>query len=97
MADSLKVPIERQMKHDKINQEQKLLDKADGRLDGIIKATQQDDVNLVITDAVFRQIDEMQDSIETNKKINGQQQKVLYLDYGAIGKSAQARYKAKNN
>jgi len=81
MADSLKVPIERQMKHDKINQEQKLLDKADGRLDGIIKATQQDDVNLVITDAVFRQIDEMQDSIETNKKINGQQQKVLYLDY----------------
>ena len=67
MADSLKVPIERQMKHDKINQEQKLLDEADGRLDGIIKATQQDDVNLVITDAVFRQIDEMQDSIETNK------------------------------
>ena len=47
MADSVKVPIERQMKHDKINQEQKLLDKADGRLDGIIKATQQDDVNLV--------------------------------------------------
>jgi hypothetical protein len=81
MADSVKVPIERQMKHDKINAEQKLLDKADGKIDGIIRATQQDDVNLAITDAMVRQVNELQDSIETNKKIKGQQQKVLYLDY----------------
>jgi hypothetical protein len=81
IADSVKVPIERQMKHDKINAEQRLLDKADGKIDGLIKATPQDDVNLAITDAMLRQINELQDSIETNKKIKGQQQKVLYLDY----------------
>ncbi len=82
-VDSVRVPIpiERQGKHDRINAEQKSLDKADGKVDGIIKATQQDDVNLAIADALFRQIDELQDSIETNKKIRGQRQKVLYLDY----------------
>jgi hypothetical protein len=81
LVDSVKVPIHRQINHDKINAEQKLLDKADGKIDGIVKATRQDDINLYITDAMVRQINELQDSIETNNKIKGQQQKVLYLSY----------------
>ncbi|MBL0145142.1 MAG: hypothetical protein IPP48_04700 [Chitinophagaceae bacterium] len=80
-ADTVKIPIHRIINHDKINAEQKLLDKADGKIDGIIKATHQEDINLAITDAMLRQVNEMQDSVETNYKIKGQQQKVLYLNY----------------
>jgi hypothetical protein len=80
-VDTVKVPISRQINHDNINAQQNLLDKADRKLDGLISATQQEDVNLYITDAMLRQINELQDSIETSKKIKGQQQKVLYLHY----------------
>jgi hypothetical protein len=81
--DSVKkpIPFQRLFAHEKIDKEQKDLDKADGKVDGIIKATQQDDINLYITDAMVRQINELQDSIESNNKIKGQQQKVLYLSY----------------
>ncbi|MBP6431593.1 MAG: hypothetical protein KA319_07500 [Ferruginibacter sp.] len=81
--DSVKkpYPIQRLFAHEKIDKEQRDLDKTDGKIDGIIKATQQDDINLYITDAMIRQINDLQDSVETNVKIKGQQQKVLYLNY----------------
>jgi hypothetical protein len=79
--DSVKVPIGRQIFHEKIATEQKLLDKLDGKQDGIIKAIEQEDINLMITDAFFRRINELKDSVELNKKLIGQLEKVRYLNY----------------
>jgi hypothetical protein len=79
--DTIKPPIQRQRFHDKINEEQKLLDKADGKIDGIIKISANEDINLAVTDVMIRKINEMQDSVELNKKINANNEKVRYLTY----------------
>ncbi len=79
--DTTKIPIQRQRFHDKINEEQKLLDKADGKLDGLINVSGNEDINLAVTDAMIRKVDELQDSIEANKKISSNNEKVRYLTY----------------
>ncbi len=79
--DTIKPPIQRQRFHDKINEEQRLLDKADGKADGIIKVSANDDINLQVTDAMLRKVDALQDSVEVNKKISANNEKVRYLTY----------------
>lgn len=79
--DSVVIPIQRRLFHDKIDQEQKSLDKLDGKTDGFIKASSNEDVNLAITDAVFRKIDELQNTVETDSKIVSNNDKVKYLKY----------------
>ena len=79
--DTIKPPIQRQRFHDKINEEQKLLDKADGKLDGIIKVSANEEINLAVTDVMIRKIDALQDSIEVNTKIKANNEKVRYLTY----------------
>lgn len=81
VTDTIKPPIQRQRFHDKINEEQKLLDKADGKVDGIIKVSGNDDINLQVTDVMLRKIDALQDSVELNKKISANNEKVRYLTY----------------
>lgn len=84
VTDTIKPPIQRQRFHDKINEEQKLLDKADGKVDGIIKVSANEDINLQVSDAMLRRIDALQDSVEVNKKITGKlenNEKVRYLTY----------------
>lgn len=78
-SDTIKVPIQRQLFHDKINEEQRLLDKADGKIDGLMKVSFNNDINIAVTDVLTRGINDIQDSVETNKKIAGQKEKVLYL------------------
>ena len=80
-TDTIKVPFQRQLFHDKINQEQKLLDKTDGKIDGLIKVSSHNDINLAVTDVLIRGINELQDSVEVNKKIPGHREKVMYLNY----------------
>lgn len=79
--DTIKPPIERQGRHDKINEEQKLLDKTDGKLDGLIKVSPNEEISLAVTDALLRRIDQLQGSIERNKKISTNNEKVRYLLY----------------
>ena len=52
MQDSVIIPIYRQLFHDKIDNEQLQLDKLDGKLDGLIRATHKDEINLDITDVL---------------------------------------------
>ncbi|MEI8059942.1 MAG: hypothetical protein WCG67_07270, partial [Ferruginibacter sp.] len=59
-SDTVKVPIQRQLFHDKINEEQRLLDKADGKLDGLIKVCSNSDINIAVTDVMFRSINDLQ-------------------------------------
>lgn len=77
----VRVPIERQLRHDKIDNEQKLLDKADGKIDELINASANEEINLAVTDALLRKIDAIQNSIERNKKIAAHNEKVRYLSF----------------
>ncbi len=81
VQDSVIVPIFRQLFHDKIYNEQILLDQMDGKLDGTISLTHKNEINLVITDVMTRKINELKDSIERNKKIVTNNQKIKYLSY----------------
>lgn len=81
LQDSVIVPIYRQLFHDKINNEQVLLDQEDGRLDGQIKASHKTELNQVITNLMTAKIDELEDFVEVNDKIATNNQKVRYLSY----------------
>ena len=80
-CDSIKPPIQRQRFHDEINEEQKLLDKADGKIDGIIKVSSNDDINSQVTYWMLRKVDDMQNCIEQNSKLASNNEKVRYLVY----------------
>ncbi len=79
--DTLKPPIQRQRFHDKINEEQKLLDKADGKMDGLVKASSNEEITLAVTDVLMRKVDVLQSNIERNSKIPTNNEKVRYLTY----------------
>ncbi len=79
--DSVIVPIYRQLFHDKINEEQRQLDKMDGKTDGLISPTHKPEINLVITNVFGKKIDELQNFVELNKKIVTNNQKIRYLGY----------------
>ncbi len=81
VRDSVIVPIYRQLFHDRIDNEQVLLDQMDGKLDGTISLTHKSDINLVITDIMTRKINILEDSIERNARIVTNNQKIKYLGY----------------
>lgn len=80
-ADTVIIPIQRQLFHERIQEEQKQLDKADGKLDGLIKVSANAEINAIVTDVMFKKIKNLEDSIELNNKIFNQKEKVHYLDY----------------
>ena len=53
-SDTTNIPISRRIFHDRIRDEQKRVDKADGRADGIVKVSGNPDINLQVTDALIR-------------------------------------------
>ena len=79
--DTVKIPLNRRYFHDKINNEQKLCDKADGKTDGEVHVSGNPDINLQVTDAIFRKTDELQDWIERNEKLGTSNEKIRYLSY----------------
>jgi hypothetical protein len=80
-ADSIVVPINRQYFHDKIVQEQKLCDKADGKADGILHISSNDEINLQATDVLYRKINDLRFWVETDTAITTNNEKVRYLSY----------------
>ena len=81
VQDSVVVPISRQRFHDKIDNEQKLADKADGKIDGILKVSGNEEINLQVTDALTRRINEFQDFIEENDNVKSSNEKIRQLGY----------------
>ena len=63
-SDTSNVPLSRQVFHDKIKAEQKRADLGDGKLDGIIKVSNVEDVNLQVTDAIFRKVNGLRNEVE---------------------------------
>jgi len=80
-SDTTNIPITRRIFHDKIKEEQRLVDKADGRLDGLVKVSTNPDVNIQVTDALIRKINVLRNDIEINNAIPSNNDKVRYLRY----------------
>lgn len=80
-GDTTNIPMSRIGFHDKIKDQQRLADKADGKLDGMVKAGSNNEINLQVTDAVFRKINVLRNEIEVNDKIPTNNDKVRYLRY----------------
>ncbi|MEO7445429.1 MAG: hypothetical protein ABIT96_04360 [Ferruginibacter sp.] len=79
--DTLSVPLMRASFHDKIINEQKLIDKSDGKLDNYVHINNNDEISLHVTDAVFRKVNEMRVWVENNKTLASNNEKVRYLRY----------------
>jgi len=79
--DSVIVPIYRQLFHDKINNEQLLLDKLDGKTDNHINLTHKAEVNQAVTEALIDEVNVMKTFIESNERIVTNNQKIKYLTY----------------
>lgn len=79
--DSVIVPIYRQLFHDKIDNEQLLLDQLDGKTDGLINLTHQPEINQAITNVLTRKVNELENSVERNNRIATNNQKIKYLTY----------------
>ena len=80
-ADSVVVPIGRKRFHDRIDNEQVLTDRADGKKDSLIRVSGNEEINLQVTDAFIRRIDEFQDFVETNSRILTNNEKIRQLYY----------------
>ncbi len=80
-GDTTTIPLNRQVFHDKIKAEQKRADKADGRLDGLIKVSSNPEINLQVTDAIFRKINVLRNDIEINTTLATNNDKIRYLRY----------------
>ena len=81
LQDSVVVPLSRRLFHDRIDNEQMLTDKADGKKDGIVRVSNNEDINNEVTDALIRKIDDLQNYVETNDKNISNNEKIRQLIY----------------
>ncbi|MEO6188549.1 MAG: hypothetical protein ABIO82_07120, partial [Ginsengibacter sp.] len=79
--DTTNIPISRQVFHDKIKDEQRRADRMDGRVDGLMKVSQNNEVNLQVTDALIRQINVLRNDVESRKDLPTNNEKIRYLRY----------------
>jgi hypothetical protein len=71
-----KVAQDRMIWHDRVDQEQqRLISMGNGRSDSVIRLTGDDAINLQITDALCRQVDELQQQIEFDSVLNSNAKK----------------------
>ena len=95
-ADTVVVPIGRQIFYERLYDEQKLLDRADGKQDLKVTVSGNDEINQAVTGTMMKGVRALADSIELNKKIPGQTDKVKYLSYlTALVKAYRTGWKSK--
>ena len=79
-SDTTNIPIGRKSRHDDIRNEQRNVDKMDGKEDGILKASADENITSLVTDALFRKPNELRQWIETNDaQLATNNEKVRYL------------------
>ncbi|MEN9571579.1 MAG: hypothetical protein RL172_2810 [Bacteroidota bacterium] len=81
LQDSVVVPFQRQRFHDRIKEEQQKCDKEDGRQDNFLKVSGNEEVNLLVTDAIIRKVNLLKDFIETTPKVPSNNEKIRQLGY----------------
>jgi hypothetical protein len=80
-TSKLLIPPGRLYFHDKVDKQQKGIDRLDGKRDNLVNISRNEDINLQITDAFLRRIDELQRSIELDSALKTNNDKVRYLAY----------------
>lgn len=75
------IPPGRLYFHDKVDKQQRAIDKLDGKRDNLVNLSRNEDINLQITDAFLRKIDDLQRDIELNSLLVTNNDKVRYLAY----------------
>ena len=65
-SDTSNIPIGRKSRHDDIRNEQLNIDKLDGKVDGALRASEDENINIQISDALYRKPNELRQWIETN-------------------------------
>ncbi|MFN0082099.1 MAG: hypothetical protein ACKVOM_06235 [Ferruginibacter sp.] len=65
-SDTTNIPIGRKSRHDDIRNEQISVDKMDGKFDGLLKASNDENINNQVTDALYRKPNELRQFIEAN-------------------------------
>ena len=73
------IPIFRRVFHDKIIKEQNRADRIDGKVDGFIKISPVDEVNLQVTDALVRKVNNLRTDIEKNTALPTNNDKIRAL------------------
>jgi hypothetical protein len=69
---AFKIQQERKLWHDNIDREQKRLLALDGKPDDLVQISKDDNINLQIADVMIRQVDLLQENIETDSTLSGQ-------------------------
>jgi hypothetical protein len=72
VSPAFRIQQERKLWHDNIDREQQRLLGLDGRSDEIIQVSKDENVNLQIADIMIRQVDLLQEKIETDTTLSGQ-------------------------
>ncbi|MEO8772241.1 MAG: hypothetical protein ABI402_19235 [Ferruginibacter sp.] len=80
-TDTVMIPLQRRYFHDKIDAQQKLCDKADGKTDGQFRVSTNEEINLRLTDELFRKVDALQEWVESNDQVANNNEKIRYLGY----------------
>lgn len=77
-AQKVDIPIGRQGFHDNIDKEQTAADKFDGKTDDMIKVSDDATINLQVTNALIKQVNDLQVEIELDTALD-HRLKILYL------------------
>lgn len=77
----VKIPLIRQHFHDRIDKEQTLIDRLDGKADQTLNAGNNEEVRLMATESLYGKVDRMQNWVELNNRIVSNNDKVRYLRY----------------
>jgi hypothetical protein len=77
--DSVIIPLQRQLNHQRIIEAQTAADMLDRKKDGQVNITGNEEINLQITDALFRQVTQMRLEIEKDKRLVSNNDKIRSL------------------
>ena len=79
-SDTTNIPLNRKKRHDDIRNEQRSIDKMDGKEDGMLRVGADENITNQVTDALFRKPNELRQWIETNDiQLSSNNEKVRYL------------------
>lgn len=77
MPDSITIPLSRQLIHQRIQEAQGETDRLDYKKDNFVKLTANEEVNIQVTDAFFRQVTALRFSLEQNPALKNNSNKLV--------------------
>jgi hypothetical protein len=78
-TSKVRIPLNRQIFHDRIDQEQARADLMDGKRDSMLHVSPSLTINNQASDAIFKRVDWLQWRIEADTRIPGNNEKIKYL------------------